>query len=771
MIEIFRKGQRLDIPSDQVVTFKKSQNLNGVQDRYAYSNTVSLEKTANIKKLLDLPDLPSGKGKSLQNGYEVDIVLNGSIQLKNQILKITKETTDKVDLYILYSDNSLVSKLKETYVNTTVQDLRYRKTRQHFVNLSFFNMSDAPPIMAGAFVQTQSAAGQYVVEEMPILINLQWLVKKTFTDNAYAVYGDFFASTNSVKEFYVAPNQGVYQVYGGTGEGFAPVFDSALTAFDLLNQVLAYFNCYATVDDTNRTIIINQWTNLSNYKDNFKDYSRFFVNSKDFAFQSRLAKRNNMTYSDSEPTFNSFFSNTLSSEESATYLASKFGSGSTNLFDDAELEEDGTIPLRANGEQGETSALRIYKIATTFSTLPLFVNGVAVATSSRRALSVSMRDIYNTFHKGYTDFILTPLIQNLEFRYDDIMAATFSLTEVFYIAQQSAYWIPLEINFSTKKDKITIKAMLIKQRKVASPILNNFNSVMLDFRQFVIFPKAYLLSMYPMPPNEYPWDEVVFLGYNQTKNRLYVNGVFIPAASLPQAFSIDSLGENAITIEANQPGDTTPDTASDSLYVQAVDTNGGVSNTAYITLKHTGKASLESNFVQLEQYIYTRLGFDDGKAVVNVLSYVVGPKPNISNTITSVGPVALPETLNTSNAFNLISTVENYASFKVRIKPFTLRLYTHNNGQGKARSEVRLVLSNGSTLETLKTWSVGDNSDLTLNVPARETNTIPIVSGKNIRLYFLFLFENRRGSNSGSIDVGVTITNFAADISTIKIVP
>src|SRR6187455_1630200 len=117
MIEIFRKGFRLDIPAEQVVTFKKSQNLNGVQGRYAYSNTVSVEKTANNIKLLELFDQPSSMASTLQNGYEVDVVLNGNIQMRNQTLTVQKNSKDKVDLYLLYADNALVVKLKEQFVN------------------------------------------------------------------------------------------------------------------------------------------------------------------------------------------------------------------------------------------------------------------------------------------------------------------------------------------------------------------------------------------------------------------------------------------------------------------------------------------------------------------------------------------------------------------------------------------------------------------------------------------------------------------------------
>ena len=128
MIEIYRKGFRLDIPPGQVVTFKKSQNLNGIQARYAYSNTVQAELTANNRKLLELFELPTSKVNTLQNGFTVDVVLNGSIQLKNQTLTIAKENKKTVDLYLLYTDNALVVKLKGQYMNLITSGFEYKKT-------------------------------------------------------------------------------------------------------------------------------------------------------------------------------------------------------------------------------------------------------------------------------------------------------------------------------------------------------------------------------------------------------------------------------------------------------------------------------------------------------------------------------------------------------------------------------------------------------------------------------------------------------------------
>ena len=175
MIEIFRKGFRLDVNPTQVITFKKSQNLNGIQDRYAYSNTIPLDKTANNRKLLELFDLPTNKVASLMNGYTVDVVLNGSIQLRNQTLKIQKESLEKIDTYLLYSDNALVVKLKEQYLNAVTSDTLYKKT------IADFLVKGTGTTSRTAFVETQEKSGLYVIEEMPILLQVQDVIKKIFT--------------------------------------------------------------------------------------------------------------------------------------------------------------------------------------------------------------------------------------------------------------------------------------------------------------------------------------------------------------------------------------------------------------------------------------------------------------------------------------------------------------------------------------------------------------------------------------------------------------
>jgi len=759
MIEIFRKGFRLDINPTQVITFKKSQNLNGIQERYAYSNTISLDKTANNKKLLELFDLPTNKVASLMNGYTVDVVLNGSINLRNQTLKIQKETLTKIETYLLYSDNALVVKLKEQYLNAITADFLYKKTIADFVNKSVGVTSRT------ALVETQEKSGLYVIEEMPILIQLQELIKLIFTQNNYSVFGDFFVANNDVSEYYVAPNQGVYQTYS-TGEGFTPTFETTLNAFDFLSQTLAFFNCYAEVDDTYKTVVVNKWTNLENYKNSYVDYSKYFVNYTDYTFQSRLAKRNEMTYSDSGTLFNSFFPNNLSSQDKATYLSSAFGAGSLLTFDDSDVQDDDTIELRANGATGEASAVRIYKISSTLVNTKIYANGMPNFVSSYKAVSVSMLTVFNDFHKSYSDFILTPLVTNLVMCYDAILAATFSLTKVFFVEQLSSYWIPLEVNFSTKEDQISIKAMLIKKRKVPSPTLNNFNSIFLDFKEKAVFPLNFLLSMYPMPPNEYAWDVVIFKSYDQDENTLFVNDVEVPANTLPQAFAIADIV--SIKILANKLTDTVPDTNTDSLYIQAIDTNGGVSNEAYINIKHTGVANLESNFEQFDDITYSRNNFDIGKIRIMPLNYVIGLKPNLNNTISSVTQLQtgdLPD-----DTFNLVQTTEPYTNVKMTIEPFTIFLRTANNGIGKARATVQVTIYDGVTETQLYQIGSADNASQTFNIPKLTATFANVPSGRKLRMFIYYFFDNRRGSNSGSMDVETTVSGVKVAINTTVII-
>ena len=309
--------------------------------------------------------------------------------------------------------------------------------------------------------------------------------------------------------------------------------------------------------------------------------------------------------------------------------------------------------------------------------------------------------------------------------------------------------------------------MLIKQRKVASPILNNFNSVLLDFKQKVIFTKDFLLSMYAMPPNEFEWDEVIFKRYDDTLNSLFVNGELIPSSTMPRVFSISELTENSIVFEANKQTDSTPDKNTDSLYIQAVDSNGGLSNEAYINIKQTGVASYESNFEQIEDYNYTRTNFDGGSIYFNVLEYVVGNKPNINNTIDN-RTVNKPPVTGFGTQLKLIQAIENYTHLKINIKPINIKLKTTNGRRGKARATLKLQLYDGVKVITLQEWSSANNQEQIFISYEYNFTYTNFPQGRFIYIYFYGSFDNRRGSNSGNMDVYIDIKNMKASISTIK---
>lgn len=757
MIEIKIKGFKLDIPKGQIVTFKKSQNLNGIQSRYSYSNTITLDKTANNKKLLGLFDLPTSKTNSLKNSIEIDAVINQSINLNNQILKIQKETLTKVEVYILYSNTQLTNTLKSTLVNDLVKEYVYKKTIPAFIQ----NQSITQPLeYKSIFLETQEKSGFYVVEEMPLALQVQNIIRKFFLQNNYSVFGSFFEENNEVAKYYIAPNKGVYQVYSA-GDGFAPTFDDSLTAFNLLDYCLKFFNCYVDVDDTYKTVNINNWNELNNYKINFKDYSDYFINYSDYFFDGKLSKKNELTYSDSGSTFNSFFTSNYSEKEKETYLASEFGSGTLNLFEDSEIDEaTGLLEVRNNGDAGETSAIRIFKISESEFTYPIYQNGTKQNVTARKAKPISMFEVYQNFHKNYIDFILTPLICNFDFRYDAIFVNEFSMNRVFFVEQLASYWIPLEINFSTKKDKVSVKAMMVKKKISLAPKLNNFNSIILDFKEKGLFEKLNLLSMYAST-NEYEFYQVVFKSYNENFNKLFVNDIFVPAASLPQVFLLSEI--NTIKIEANKNSDTVPDKNTDSLYIQAIDSNGGISNDAYINIKHTGIASLESNFIQNSDITYSRSGFDSGERFVNPFNYILGNKPNLNNTIISVSQILKGG--GDDEDFDLVTTNQVYNKIDFVLYPCILTLNLDNNGLGRAKGYVLIYLKIGSQLIKLYENTASNNDNKTFQIPQIKRSGLNVPSNTDIRLFVYYRYFNRK--NLGSIDVNFTVSNFKLDIKSI----
>ena len=75
MIKIIVDNEELDIDERSIVTFKKSQQLNGIQNQYSFSNNINLPKTAKNQRLLKINYLPNSKAKSMAVGYSCDVIL------------------------------------------------------------------------------------------------------------------------------------------------------------------------------------------------------------------------------------------------------------------------------------------------------------------------------------------------------------------------------------------------------------------------------------------------------------------------------------------------------------------------------------------------------------------------------------------------------------------------------------------------------------------------------------------------------------------------
>ena len=272
--------------------------------------------------------------------------------------------------------------------------------------------------------------------------------------------------------------------------------------------------------------------------------------------------------------------------------------------------------------------------------------------------------------------------------------------------------------------------------------------------------------MYPVPPNKYPWDIIIFKSYNQDLNRLYVNDVLITAASLPQAFNIADL--SSIKFEANKATDTVADRNSDSFYIQAIDTNGGISNEAYINVVHTGVASLESNFKQTEEYRYVRNMIPFGNIVVSPNTYVLGLKPNLNTTIQQKETKVIDPSKDPNDTFNLVEVTEDYTNVSIDTAAFPLYLRTSNGGIGKALATGTIKVSDGVNTINLYQVSSADNSENIFNIPALSYNFPNVPIGRKIRVYFHFFFGNSRWDDYGSIGVELAINNWEVKITTTK---
>lgn len=747
MIQILINNESLDIDAGVVVTFKKSQQLNGIQNQYSFSNNFNLKNTSKNRRLLGINYLPNSKAKSMTQGYDCDVILNGCIFLKLQKLKVQRESKENIPVYLIFSDSFFVSKAKETILNAIDFDEDYGKTQIEFLNLNAPNDG----ILRTAPITAQDTSGLVVLEEVPALLNVVQTTKTILLQLGYYFVGDFFTDTEALK-YYMSPNVGVYATGG------APVFDNNLTAYTFLTWLLKTFNGYIDVSDSSKTAGVYLWKNIEGIKANFVDYSDKFVSFSDYSFEGGLAKKNLMTYTGSPAFYNGFFENNKSIVESTTYLKSDFGAGNMRLFDDQQINEDGTIPLRTIGEATEAKEINLYKFDNVAVELPYYMAGVRTLAPMYRATSPNIFDIYKNFHLAYTKNISLPTIANFTFRYDAIFLADLKMQKVFFLKQLSTYWLPLEINFSTEKKDIKVKSLMIEKTHVDVPIVFDFNLSVGFYGAYTLQNANGLYSAANLSPSSI----FVVNYFDLTKNAVYITGsdnVRTQILSFPTTIDV----QTKFILEVENI-DTVNQIDNSNLLFQFISEEGGISREGKINIAHNGRANFLSEFrspLDVE-YTYGREDVDDFERYLNYSVKVTTPI-NIPSTLA-------PQTGDTFPLYNANLNFKILQLTKPQLIKVTLSIgnakYHCSNRGGGALAQTKVtynVLKNGVLAATVHSNGAADNKRSgdtnVFEANVLKSTTFNANAGDVISFQTKITGQEENRFLSGTMDGSVTLKN------------
>lgn len=681
MIKIILNNEVLDIDDSALVTFKKSQQLNGIQGQYSYSNNIAGKNSSKNRRLLGITYLPNSKAKSMTTGYTVDVVFNGCIFLKNQTLKAQKELPDQIPLYLMFTDNNFMAKAKGFLMNQLDTGVEYTKNYANFINN---NLDYGDGRFRTAPISAQDESGLIVVEEIPALMNIRDIVLRLFTQLGYAYTGDILTDEN-IGKYYMSSNVGVY------GPDGKPRFEESLTAYDFIISFLETFNGFIEVSDSAKLVGLYLWKNIETIKERFVDYSDKFVGFKEYTFEGGLAKTNAVKYSDSPDFYNGFFNNNKSILDKADYLNSDFGAGNLRLFDDQEPQEDGTLEPRVIGLISDAQTINIFKFEQVLSSVPVYQNGVLGYTFLYKAVSPNVLEIWQLFHQAYTNNIALPTAGLFTFRYDAIFLSRFKMQEVFFVKQLSTYWLPLELNFTTKKDEVKIKCLMIEKTPVDIPVVFDFNLSVDFYGEAIINNIDLLYAAY----NTSPAATMLITGADLTRNNIFVNDIQILAFPT----SIDVSAGFEFRVESIGPEN---DISNSNVFFQFVSAEGGASRIAKINVAHNGRANFLSEFrSELDvEYTYGRTGVDYFYRWLNYAAKVTTPI-NIADTYAPlIGDVAtLPEAV---DAFKVLQ-FDRASTVSVQLRVSNLSVYCTNEGGGaEARTKVYFdIIKNGAYFMTV----------------------------------------------------------------------
>lgn len=712
MIKIIIKNEELDIDPAAVVTFKKSQQLNGIQDLYSFSNNFSLKDSAKNRRLLGINYLPNSKAKSMTQGYDVDVVLNGCIFLKRQKLKVQKETPGAIPVYLIFADNLFVATAKNILLSQ-ITGFDYVKTLGDFLAYNTTNHIE----LRTAPISAQDKSGFVVVEEVPALLHIKSLVEAIFTQMGWGFTGDILTDAD-FGNYYTSPNVGVY------GPNGLARFDVTKTVYAFMLDVLETFNGYIEVSGSSKMVGFYLWKNIEGLKSNFVDYSDKFVDFEEYAFEGGLAKINTVGYTDSPEYYNGFFDNNKSIVEKTEYLKSNFGAGSLRLFADQSLNDDLTLPLRVVGETSEPKTMNLFRFEDVTTPVDIYTAGVKSTWPMYRAYSPNILELWQIFHQAYCKNIALPTIGQLKFRYDAIFLSEFKMGQVFFVKQLATYWLPMELNFTTKKEGVKVKAIMIEKTPLDVPIVFDYGISIDFYSEKLILDISALYSA----ANVSPAQTMIITAADLTKNEIYVNGVqilaFPTSVTVAAGFEFRAVNIEAENIKSN----------SDVLF-QFVSQEGGVSRVGKINVAHNGYANFLSDFEPLDMATEFNYGQDNTPDFAFWFNQARAIFTNIN----------IPDTLNVAlgvensqalalNAFKIIQS-DRAQLITVNFHADYLR-YTCSNrgGTATARTKVTfevwrngvqalIVHSNGS-IDSNKSSS-GDTKELNVN----KTATVAVAAG------------------------------------------
>lgn len=740
MIQIRLNNEFLDVSAETVVTFKKAQLLNGIQERYSFSNNFNILNSSKNRRLLGISYLPNTKAKAMTAGYDVDVVLSQCIYLKKQKLKAQKEQKDGIPVYIVFTDSYLVAKAKEVLMNQINIGADYSKNLVSFLDHNTEVNTDTRT----APISAQDKSGIVVVEEVPILINIKSLILKVFSQLGYSYTGDILTDEN-IGQYYVSPNVGVY------GPNGTPRFADGYTCYDFIVDFLETFNGYIEPSDSARSVGLYFWKNIESIKKNFVDYSGKYTGFTDYTFEGGLAKVNTLSYSDSPDFYNGFFNNNKSIVDKTEYLDSNFGAGSLRLFSDQDIEEDGTLLPRTNGEVTEPQTLNIFRFEDDANQVAIYSGGTLHYANMFKAFSPNILEIWQLFHEPYTDNIALPTISILNFRYDAIFLANFKMQEVFFIKQLSAYWLPLEINFTSKKEGVKVKSLMIEKTPVDIPIVFDYN-ISIDFYGEGIFNDINILYS---ALNVSPAATMVITGADLAQNNIYVNGIQVLA--FPTAIDVSAVFEFRVeAIEAENVK------SNSNIYFTFISDDGGVSRVGTVNVAHNGRANFLSEFRSTPDTVITYTRED----VANITQYL-----NYSGKITT--PINIPDTLAPliGNQGSKPQALIDFAALhfdrnstvrvELNIDNITVRARIRDGFLPVQLTVKFLVYLNGVEILTAYTAGALDTTtgptgaeNVFLNV--NRIANFTVLAGDTVAI--LAEFKTKRGS-SGSMDVSVSLTN------------